>query len=87
MFALVAPGFGFGEPGCDLLVDVRVQGLPGGGGPQVEQVAGSSGQFLGVPDLPGGGQVVRVALQDAGEDGFGGGLPVGLVSGRGRSCR
>ena len=29
VLALVPPGFGFGEPGLDLLVDVRVQGLPG----------------------------------------------------------
>ena len=28
--AFVPPGFGFGEPGLDLLVDVRVQGLPDG---------------------------------------------------------
>ena len=40
-------------------------------------------QFLGLADLLGGGQVAVVALQDAGEDGFGGGLLVGLVAGRG----
>ena len=54
-----------------------------GGGPQVEQVAGPAGPFLGLADLLGGGQVVGVALQDAGEHGFGGGLLVGLVPGRG----
>jgi hypothetical protein len=80
---LVPPGFGFGKPGCDLLVDVRVQGLPGGRGPQVEEVAGSPGPFLGLPDLLGGGQVFRLALHDAGEHGFGGGLLVGLPPGRG----
>ena len=87
VLALVPPGFGFGEPGLDLLVDVRVQGLPDGGGPQVEQVAGSAGPVLGLADLLGGGQVAGVALQDAGEHGFGGGLLVRLVSGRVRSCR
>ena len=82
VLALVPPGFGFGEPGFDLLVDVRVQGLPDGGGPQGEQVAGSAGPVLGLADLLGGGQVAVVALQDAGEHGFGGGLLVGLVAGR-----
>ena len=81
VLAVVPPGFGFGEPGLDLLVDVRVQGLPDGGGPQVEQVPGSAGPVLGLADLLGGGQVAVVALQDAGEDGFGGGLLVGLVPG------
>ena len=57
VLALVPPGFGFGEPGLDLLVDVRVQGLPDGGGPQGEQVAGSAGPVLGLADLLGGGQV------------------------------
>jgi hypothetical protein len=79
VFALVPPGLGFGEPGCDLLVDVWVQGLPGGGGPQVEQVAGSPGPFLGVPDLLGGGQVSGVALHDAGEHGLLVKLQVGRV--------
>ena len=81
--AVVPPGFGFGEPGLDLLVDVRVQGLPDGGGPQGEQVPGAAGLFLGLADLLGGGQVAVVAPHDAGEDGFGGGLLVGLVPGRG----
>ena len=57
--AVVPPGFGFGEPGVDLLVDVRVQGLPDGGGPQGEQMAGSAGPVLGLADLLGGGQVLR----------------------------
>ena len=83
VLAVVPPGFGFGEPGLDLLVDVRVQGLPDGGGPQGEQVAGSAGPVLGLADLLGGGQVAVVALHDAGEDGFGGGLLVGLVAGWG----
>ena len=83
VLALVPPGFGFGEPGLDLLVDLRVQGLPDGGGPQVEQVAGSAGPFLGLADLLGGGQVAGVAVHDAGEHGFGGGLLVGLLAGRG----
>ena len=82
-FALVAPGFGFGEPGGDLLVDAGVQGLADGGGPQGEQVAGSAGPVLGLADLLGGGQVAVVAAHDAGEDGFGGGLLVGLVAGWG----
>ena len=56
---VVPPSLGLGEPGLDPLIDVRVQGLPGGRGPQVEQVAGSPGPFLGLPDLLGGGQVVR----------------------------
>ena len=38
---------------------------------------------LGLADLLGGGQVAVVALHDAGEDGFGGGLLVGLVPGWG----
>ena len=79
--AFVPPGFGFGEPGLDLLVDVRVQGLPDGGRPQVEQVAGSSGPFLGLADLLGGGQVLGVAPHDTGEHGFGRGLLIGLVPG------
>ena len=83
VLTVVPPGFMLGEPGFDLLVDVRVQGLPDGGGPQGEQVAGSAGLVLGLADLLGGGQVAVVALQDGGEDGFGGGLLVGLVPGRG----
>jgi hypothetical protein len=82
-FPLVPPGFGFGEPGRDLLVDVREQGLPGGGGPQVERVAGSGDPVLGVAELPSDGQVTGLAVQDAGEDGFGRGLLVRLVPGRG----
>ena len=61
-------------------IDVRVQGLPDGGGPQGEQVAGSAGPVLGLADLLGGGQVAVVAAHDADEDGFGGGLLVGLVT-------
>ena len=83
VLAVVPPGVGVGEPGLDLLVDVRVQGLPDGGGPQGEQVAGSARPFLGLADLLGGGQVTGVALQDTGEDGFGGGLLVRLVAGWG----
>ena len=79
--ALVPPGFGFGEPGGDLLVDAGVERLADGGGPQGEQVAGSAGPVLGLADLLGGGQVAVVAAHDAGEDGFGGGLLVGLVAG------
>ena len=43
VLALVPPGFCFGKPGCDLLVDVGVEGLLDGGGPQGEQVTGSAG--------------------------------------------
>jgi hypothetical protein len=43
-------------------------------------VPGSAGLVLGLADLLGGGQVAVVALQDAGEDGFGGGLLAGLVT-------
>ena len=32
VIALVPAGFGFGEPGFDPLVDLRVQGMPGSGG-------------------------------------------------------
>ena len=46
-------------------------------------MAGSADPVLGLADLLGGGQVAVVALQDAGEDGFGGGLLVGLAAGRG----
>ena len=35
LFAVVPRGFGFAEPGFDLQVDVRVQGLPRGCRPQV----------------------------------------------------
>jgi hypothetical protein len=55
MFAVVSPGFGFGEPGFDLLVDLRVQRLPDRGGPEGEQVTGSAGPFLGLADVLGGG--------------------------------
>ena len=60
---------------------MRVEGLPDGGGPQGEQVAGSAGPVLGLADLLGGGQVAVVAAHDAGEDGFRGGLLVGRVAG------
>jgi len=53
VLAVVPAGFGFGEPGLDLLVDVRVQGLLDGGGPQGEQVPGSAGPVLGLADLLG----------------------------------
>ena len=82
-FPLVPAGFGWGEPGRDLLVDARVEGLPDGGGPQGEQVTGSPGPLLGVADLPGSRPVVSFALQDACEHGFGGGLLVRFVPGRG----
>ena len=87
VLAFVPPGLGFGEPGFDPLIDLWGQGLLDGGGPQGEQVTGSARPFLSLADLLGGRQVVAVALQDAGEDGFGGGLLVGLVSGGVRSCR
>jgi hypothetical protein len=87
VFPLVTPGFGWGEPGCDLLVDVRVEGPPNGSGPQGEQVTGSPGPVPGAADLTGGRQVVPVALQDICQHGFGGGLLVRFVPGRGRSCR
>jgi hypothetical protein len=80
VLAVVPPGFRFGEPGLNLLVDVRVQGLPDGAGPQGEQVPGPARAVLGLADLLGGGQVAAVALQNPGENGFGGGLLVGLVS-------
>jgi len=79
VLAVVPPGFGFGEPGLDLLVDVRVQGLLDDGGPQGEQVPGAADPFLGLADLLGGGQVAGVALHRGGEHGFGGGLLVGLL--------
>jgi hypothetical protein len=44
VFPVVSSGFGSGEPRFDLLVDLRVQGLPDHGGPQGEQVAGSPAQ-------------------------------------------
>jgi len=81
VLAPVPPGFGLGEPGHDLLVDVQVQRLPDGGGPQCEQVPGAAGPVLSLTDLLGGGQVSVVAAHDTGEDGFGGDLLVGLVSG------
>jgi len=80
-FALIPPGFGFGEPGGDLLVNAGVEGLPHGSGPQGEQVAGSASPVLSPADLLGGGQVAVVAAQDAGKNGFGGGLLVGLAPG------
>jgi hypothetical protein len=45
-------------------------------------VTGSSGPVLSLADLPGGREVVGVALQDIGEHGFGGGLLVWLLPGR-----
>ena len=87
VLAVVPPGLGFGEPGLDLLVDAGVQGLPDGGGPQGEQVAGPAGPVLGLADLLGGGQIAVVAAHDAGEE-----QPRGWPDGRarvrvGRSCR
>jgi len=81
VLAVVPPGFGFGEPGLDLLVDVRVQGLLDDGGPQGEQVPGAADPFLGLADLLGGGQVAGVALHRGGEHGFGGGLLEGFCPG------
>ena len=83
VLALVPPCFGFGEPGGDLPVDAGVQGCPGGGGPEGEQVAGPAAPFLSVADLLGGGDVVGLALQDAGEHGFRGCLLAGVVAERG----
>ena len=71
---VVPPGFGFAEPGLDLLVDLRVQRLPDRGGPQGEQVTGSAGPVLGVADLLGGGQVRVVPVQDGLDHRFRGGL-------------
>jgi hypothetical protein len=81
VLAVVAPRFGFGEAGFDLLVDVGVEGLADGGGPQGEQVTGAAGPFLRLADLFGGGQVVLVTLDDAGKDGFGGDLLVRPLTG------
>jgi hypothetical protein len=81
VLTIVAPDFGIGEPGFDLLVDVGVEGLADGGGPQGEQVAGAAGPVLGLADLFGGGQIGVVALDNADEDGFGGGLLAGFVAG------
>ena len=50
-FPLVSPGFRVGQPGRDLLIDGRVQGLPDGGGPQLEQVPGSPGPVLRLADV------------------------------------
>ena len=82
VFPLVPPCFGLGEPGGDLLVDLGVHGGPDGGGPEVEQVPGSAGPFLGLPDGLGGRQLAGVAFHDVLEHGFGGGLLVGLLAGR-----
>jgi hypothetical protein len=49
LLPVVPPSLRLSELGLDPLVDVRIQGLPGGCGPQVEQVAGSPGPFLGQP--------------------------------------
>ena len=84
--ALVPPGFRAGEPGRDLLVDAGVHGLPDRGRPQVQQVAGSPGLVLGLADLLGGGQVLGIALQDAGQHGLRCCLLVGLVAGRGSAA-
>ena len=81
VFPLVPPGFGFGEPGFDLLVDLRVQRAPDRGGPQGEQVAGAPGPVLGVADLLGGRQVRVVAVQDGLDHRFGRGLLVGRMAG------
>jgi hypothetical protein len=51
-----------------------MQGLPNGGGPKGEQMAGSSVPVLVLADLLGGGQVAIVALQDTGQDRFGDGF-------------
>jgi hypothetical protein len=45
-------------------------------------VASSPGPFLGLANLLGGRQLFRITLHDTGEHRFGGGLLVGLVSGR-----
>ena len=82
VFLLVACGLVRGECGGDVLVDLGVDGGPDGGGPEAEEVPGSAGPFLGLPDGFGGGQLAGVALHDAGEHGFGGGLLVGLLAGR-----
>ena len=72
VLTIVAPDFGIGEPGFDLLVDVGVEGLAD---------AGAAGPVLGLADLFGGGQIGVVALDNADEDGFGGGLLAGFVAG------
>ena len=82
VFPLVARGLVRGERGGDVLVDLGVDGGPDGGGPQVEQVPGSAGPFLGLPDGLGGRQLAGVAFHDVLEHGFGGGLLVGLLAGR-----
>jgi hypothetical protein len=51
VLAFVTPGFGFGEPGLDLLVDARIQGMFDGGGPQAEQVPGSADPVLGLAEV------------------------------------
>ena len=61
VLAVVPEGRGFGEPGLDPLIDLGVQGLPFGGGPQGEQVAGSARPFLGLADLLDGGRIAIVA--------------------------
>jgi hypothetical protein len=81
VFPVVSPGFGFGELGSDLVVDLREQGLPDRGGPQGEQVTGSPGRVLGVADLLGGGQVRIVPLQDGLDHRFRGGMLVGRMAG------
>ena len=65
-----------------MLVDLGVHGGPDGGGPEVEQVPGSAGPFLGLPDGLGGRQFPGVAFHDVLQHGFGGGLLVGLLAGR-----
>ena len=82
VFLLVAGGLVRGERGGDVLVDLGVDGGADGGGPQVEEVPGSAGPFLGLPDGLGGRQLAGVAVHDVLEDGFGGGLLVGLFTWR-----
>ena len=81
VFPVVPPGFGFGEPGFDVLIDLRVQRRPDRGRPQGEQVAGSAGPVLGVADLLGGRQVRIVAAHDGLDHRFGGRLLIGRMAG------
>jgi hypothetical protein len=85
VLAVVPPGFGFGEPGLDLLVDAGVQGLLDGGGPQGEQVPGSAGPFprLTLPEA----FTVRSTSITAPDAGGSGGGPAGRAPAAVRRAR
>jgi hypothetical protein len=83
VLAVVAPGLVFGEAGFDLLVDAGIEGLRTAAVHRVSRWPVPPGPVLGLADLLTSGQVAVVALDDPGEDGFGGGLLGWLLAGRG----